>query len=100
MELISYILWVIVAPFILAFLGVKIFKKRIWIIVSIEVLIVLPLTYIGIIENNPMGNMQRQLSSYFGNITNNFYLKYIPLIVITIIFIQFFKKQNKRKINI
>jgi len=85
---------VIVAPFVLASVGVKILKKRAWIIVSIETLIVLPLTFIGIIENNPTGNMQGQLSSYFGNITNNFYLKYIPLIIITTILIQFFKKQS------
>jgi len=92
MELISYILWVIVAPFVLAYLGVKIFKKRAWVIISIETFIVLFLTFVGIIENNPTGNMQRQLSSYFGNITNNFYLKYLPLIIITIIFIRLFKK--------
>lgn len=92
MELISYIIWVIIAPLIFAFLGLKIFKKRIWIIIGIETFIVLLLTFVGIIENNPTGNMQRQLSSYFGNITNSFYLKYIPFLIVTILFIQFFKK--------
>ncbi len=92
MELISYIIWLTIAPLILAFLGLKVFNKRIWIIVGIETLIVLLLTFVGIIENNPTGNMQRQLSSYFGNITNDFYLKYLPFIIVTIIFIQFFKK--------
>ncbi len=94
--LISIILWVIVAPFVTVFLGVKIFKIRTWIIISVETLIVLILTLIGIIENDPTGNMQRQLTSYFGNIKNYFYLKYIPFIIITLIFIKLIGRQNKR----
>jgi hypothetical protein len=100
MEAISYILWAIVAPFVITFLGAKIFKIRTWIIVSFETLVVLLLTFVDIIENNPMGSLQGQLSSYFGNITNNFYLKYIPLIIVTIIFMQFLKKQSNRKISL
>lgn len=92
MESVSYILWGIVVPFVLAFLGVKILKKWTWVIISIEVFIVLYLSFSGIIENNPMGTMQRQLSSYFGNITNDFYLKYVPLIIMTTMFMQLLKK--------
>jgi len=92
---VSYILWVFAAPAVLTFLGSYIFKKRAWVIVIIEIIAIMFLTFVGIIENNPMGNMQRQLSSYFGNITNDFYLKYLPLVVMTMIFIRLFKKTNK-----
>jgi amino acid transporter len=84
-------------PFVIAFLWVKLLKKRTWMIIGIEVFIVLLLTWIGIIENYPTGNMQSQLSSYFGDITNNFYLKYIPFIIMTIILIQMLNKQNNQK---
>jgi amino acid transporter len=92
MQLVSYILWIIIAPVIIALIDQKLLKRT-WIILSGEIFIVVLLTFIGIIENNPTGNMQRQLASYFGDITNDFYLKYIPFILATVILLQFIKKK-------
>lgn len=94
MKLISYMIWVVVAPFVLSYLGIKVFKKRFCIIVTIETIVILFLTLLGVIGNYPTGNIQNQLSLYFGNRTNDFYLKYIPLIISTIIFHGILKKTN------
>jgi hypothetical protein len=97
MELMNYVIWVIVVPLLLAFFGVRQLKIRAWIIFSFEVLIILLLTFVDIIENYPIGSLQRQLTSYFGNITNNFYLKYIPFIILSVIFVKFLKKPYNPK---
>lgn len=96
MQPISYILWLIVTPLILGFLGGRLLKRGTLLVVIIELIVILPLTYIRIIENYHVGNIQRQLSSYFGKITNDFYLKYLPSIILTIIFVQIFKKLKRR----
>jgi hypothetical protein len=76
---------------------VRILKIRTWIIFSFEALIVLLLTFVDIIENYPIGSLQRQLTSYFGNITSHFYLKYIPFLILSIIFIKFLTKTYSPK---
>lgn len=92
MKLVSCIIFIILVSFIIAYFGIKVLRKRSCIIVPIEIIIVFFLTLLGIIENYPTGNIQNQLSSYFGNITNDLYLKYIPLIILTIIFHKILKK--------
>lgn len=98
MEIISYLLWIVVFPVIFAIIVWKVLKKK-WVISILQGLMLLPLIIIGMIENNPMGNIQRQVTSYFGDFTNDFYLKYIPFIVITAILLWIMKKHSKNVVN-
>lgn len=91
-ETIKNILWVIVVPLVIAFLGKILFKIKTWIIISIELLIILVLTLIGIIGNYPNGSLQNQFVSYFGDLGNSFYSMYLPILVMTILFTHLIKE--------
>lgn len=93
-ETIKNILWVIVLPLVIAFLGKILFKIKTWIILSIELMIILLLTVIGMIENYPTGSLQNQFMSYFRNLQNSFYLMYLPIIVMTIVFARIIKSKG------
>lgn len=94
MEVITYVVFIILMPCLLAYIGRRVLKNIFWIIV-IEAIMILILTFIGIIENNPMGNTQRQLASYFSQFNNDFYIKYLPFVTLTIIFMRLFKGRQR-----
>lgn len=98
MEIISYLIWIVVLPVVFAAIARIVLKKK-WVITIIQGLILLPFIIIGMIENNPMSNIQRQVISYFGDITNDFYLKYIPFVLITAILLWIMKKQDKNEVT-
>ncbi|MDF2801884.1 MAG: hypothetical protein K0S61_1787 [Anaerocolumna sp.] len=95
MEPITNIIILIIGPFIVAFISNKLLKDKSWIIIGIETIIIFLLTFIGIIENNPTGNTQRQLNSYFGTLKNEFYLKYLPFLLLSIILMYIFRRRSK-----
>lgn len=93
----SYIVFIIIAPCILAFLGVKLLKDKAFILICIELIICLFLTFIGMIENYPVGDIRRQFISYFGNLMNDFYVKYLPCIFMSIILMSLFKRNLSKR---
>lgn len=98
--LISFIVIIIFSLFIALF-STYIFRKNAWVIILIEIPMVLSSTLKDIIEIYPSGDIKYQLTSYFINFSNKFYLRYLPLLICTIIFIIYFKGefQNMNSIN-
>lgn len=90
--LISFIA-IIVLSLCIALFSTYIFRKNAWVIILIEVPMILFLTLKDIIERYPTGNIENQLKSYFLNPVNNFYLRYIPFLICTIIFVIYFKEK-------
>ena len=98
--LISFIVIIIFSLFIALF-STYIFRKNAWVIILIEIPMVLSSTLKDIIEIYPSGDIKYQLTSYFINFSNKFYLRYLPFLICTAIFIIYFKGkfQNINSIN-
>ena len=92
--LICFIVIIILSLFISLF-STYIFGKNAWVVILIEIPMVLSSTLKDIIEIYPSGNIKYQLTSYFVNFNNKFYLRYLPLFIFTIIFIIYFKGKFK-----
>ncbi len=95
--MVSYIVFIIIVPCILAFLGVKILKHKAFILIGVELIIFLFLTFIGMIENYPVGDTRRQFISYFGNFKNEFYVNYMPCFFMSIILMYLFKRNLTKR---
>jgi hypothetical protein len=95
MDIFNYVIWLIIGPLVAAFLAITICKKIRRLIYFLQELIILFFTFVDIIQNHPYGNMSQQLRSYFGNMANNFYVKYLPFLLITIIVIKIYDRNKK-----
>lgn len=100
-ELVICFIWGIVLPLLIVAFSKYIFRKNAWIIILIEIPMMLFFTLTDILTRYPIGNIKYKLTSYFMNITNNFYLRYLPFVILTTICIVYFKgKINIKDLNI